>query len=103
MFWQEWHLNKRIPFGGYEARFSTLYEDKRDIMCDSLRPEMGVVGCERNRMIEVYDIYNSCVFTKICTKEEGNAMYREMKSLDRCGYGRFDCIEWMRKNGEFRG
>ena len=95
-----WKMNKEIPFSAsYTARFYTLYEDQRDIMCDSPRPEMGIANRPRNRRIEVQTTRGTTVFAKEVTKEEGNRMYKEMKPLDHFGYGVAQCNDWLRANG----
>ena len=95
-----WKLNKEIPFScDYTARFYTLYEDKRDAMCDSVRPEWGIADRENNRRVEVIDRRGITVFYKEVNKETGNAMYLEMKPLDRCGYGVYQCLDWLKANG----
>lgn len=95
-----WKLAKEIPFSAdYTARFLKLYEDKRDAMCDSVRPEWGIADCEKNCMVEVVDYRGITVFSVRVSKEEGNAMYREMKPLDHYGYGAVACADWLRKNG----
>ena len=96
----EWRLNKEIPFSaGYTAEFRTLYEDKRDMMCDSVRPVMGISDCPKNRKVSVKDFRGITIFSKEVSKEEGNQMYLEMKPLDRHGYGKFECREWLKAHG----
>ena len=93
-------LVKEIPFSSdFTAKFYTLYEDKRDVMCDSLRPEWGTADCTKNHRVTVVDRRGITVFSRDVNKNEGNAMYREMKPLDRYGYGYALCVEWLRKNG----
>jgi len=95
-----WKLNKQIPFSAsFTAKFFTLYEDARDIMCDDPRPDW-VISCRpNNRRVEVVDICGIAVFCKDVTAEEGNAMYLEMKPLDRYGYGAAECYAWLRDHG----
>jgi hypothetical protein len=81
------------------ARFWTLYEDQRDTMSDDIRPEWGIAECKNNRMVEVVDLYRRTIFSVECDRETGNAMYKEMKPLDRHGYGRAECFEWLRQHG----
>ena len=96
----EWRMVKEIPFSaGLVARFYTLFEDKRDAMCDSVRPEWGIADRAKNHMVKVVDYRNIAVFSQEVTKDEGNAMYREMKPLDRYGYGTAQCYEWLRNHG----
>lgn len=96
----EWRLNKQIPFSaGYTAEFRTLYVDQRDAMCDSVRPEMGIADCAKNRKVLVKDFRGIAVFSKEVSREEGNQMYLEMKPLDNHGYGKFECLAWLEKNG----
>lgn len=95
-----WKMNKEIPFSaGMTARFYTLYEDQRDVMCDSVRPEWGISTWTNNRRVEVVDRYGRTIFSKEVDRETGNAMYREMKPLDHYGYGRAECLAWLRANG----
>jgi len=91
----EWRMNKKIPFGDNEASFMTLYEDKRDVMCDSPRPEWGISDQPVNRCVEV-DGPDGRVVMRV-TKEEGNALYREMVKIDNFGYGRAQARAWVRE------
>ena len=100
----EWRFNKRIEFGDYEVEFRTLWEDKRDIMCDSPRPEWGISDREKNRSVWIQNRYgNREALRLIVSKEEGNAIYREMVKIDNHGYGRAAARAWvaerMEKNG----
>lgn len=95
-----WRLNKEIPFSAdYTAKFFTLYEDTRDIMCDSPRPEWAVSQRRNNRLVTVENYKGVTVFSLAVSKDEGNAMYLEMKSLDHHGYGTAECKEWLRRHG----
>ena len=95
-----WKLNKEIPFSAsYTAKFYTLYEDVRDVMCDSPRPEYAISHRDKNRMVEVVDDRRRVVFRQEVSKDEGNAMYLEMKPLDRHGYGTWACNDWLRAHG----
>ena len=95
-----WKMNKEIPFSaGMTARFYTLYEDQRDMMSDSVRPEWGISSWTNNRRVEVVDRYGVTIFSKECDRETGNAMYKEMKPLDRYGYGSAECFAWLRQHG----
>ena len=96
----QWRLNKEIPFSAeYTARFLTLYEDMRDTMCDSPRPEWGIAERKNNRRVEVVYRRGIVVFYKEVSKEEGNRMYLEMKPLDYYGYGKAQCNAWLIANG----
>lgn len=90
-----WKLNKKLDFGYYDAYFYTLYEDARDIMCDSYRPEWVVARyTDKNRMVELRDGFrNETVWSRRVTKDEGNELYREMvRHRDRLG---FPCsLQW---------
>lgn len=94
-----WKTNKEIPFGDYTARFMTLYEDTRDTMCDSPRPEYAIASLEKNRRVEVVNRDRTTVWYQDVTREEGNAMYKEMLPLDHYGYGRNDCLAWLQAHG----
>ena len=95
-----WRLNKEIPFSaGYTAKFYTLYEDTRDIMCDSPRPEWAISPRKNNRRVEVVDNRGITVFRQVVDKDLGNAMYLEMKPLDYYGYGSVECKAWLRNHG----
>lgn len=97
----EWRLNKEIPFSaGWTARFYTLWEDQRDMMCDSVRPEMGVSMDEKNRRVSVDDNrLGITIWSQRVSRNEGNRMYLEMKPLDHFGYGRAQCYEWLVAHG----
>lgn len=96
-----WKMVKEIPFSaGFTAKFYTLMVDTRDARCDSVRPEYAVADCALNHRVEVVDdIRRFAVFGRDVSKDEGNAMYREMKPLDHYGYGRAECMDWLRRNG----
>lgn len=95
-----WKMNKEIPFSaGMKARFYTLYEDQRDEMSDCVRPQMGIAERKNNRRVEVVDLHGITIFYKECDRETGNAMYKEMKPLDRHGYGKWECLDWLREHG----
>lgn len=91
----EWRTSKRIPFGDNEAVFQTLYEDKRDAMCDSLEPEWGISEQTVNRRVRI-EGPDGCLVMRM-TKEEGNALYREMVKIDNHGYGRAQVRAWVQK------
>ena len=100
----EWRVSKSIPFGDYTAEFLVLYEDKRDVMCDSPRPEWGVADCEDNRAIHVRrnsglsNRFGEVDEVRFCvSRDEGNRIYREMVKIDNHGYGRFAADEWVRE------
>lgn len=96
MLWgTEWRTSLRIPFGDNEAVFQTLYEDKRDVMCDSPQPEWGISDQIKNRRIRI-EGPDGCLVLNV-TKEEGNALYREMVKLDNHGYGRAKVRAWVKE------
>ena len=96
-----WRSNKSIPFGDYRAWFWTLYEDKRDIMSDCVRPQWGVANCNKNHMVTVCEGRSNVdeVWRIVCTKDEGNGLYRMMVKMDNNGYGRNEVNKWLRENG----
>jgi hypothetical protein len=91
----EWRFNKRINFGDYEVEFRTLWEDKRDIMCDSPVPEWGISDALKNRQIYVRGRNSAESLRMIVSKEEGNAIYREMVKIDNHGYGCAEARAWV--------
>ena len=84
MWREEWRLAKEFDStnGGFSARFSTLYEDVRDIMCDSPRPEWDVSHEEKNRRVEVKFGWGSGKrFVSYVGRDEGNRLYMELRRI----------------------
>lgn len=80
----EWRVNKSFDStnGGFTARFLTLYEDKRDIMSDCVRPEMGVASVEKNRRVEIKLGWGSGKeFCAVVNRDEGNRLYKELVKI----------------------
>lgn len=81
---EEWRVNKEMGSvnGGFSCRFLTLYEDKRGVMCDSLRPEWGVSDIEKNRRVEVRFGWGSGKeFCVEVDRDEGNRLFVELKKI----------------------
>ncbi|MBQ4197836.1 MAG: hypothetical protein II659_08350 [Bacteroidales bacterium] len=96
-----WRPVKNIPFGDFRAWFSTLYEDKRDMMSDCVKPQWGIADRKSNRMVTVCRGRSNTdeVLRIFCTKDEGNALYKMMVKMDNHGYGRHEVNKWLRENG----
>ena len=90
-----WRINKVIDFGNNRATFMTLWEDARDVMCDSVRPDWVISDREKNRKIRIEG--DDGTVTLNVSKEEGNALYREMVKMDNHGYGRAQGREWTKE------
>lgn len=91
----EWRESKAILFGDYDVRFLTLWVDTRDVMCDSPLPEWQIAEGEKRiiRLMSMYDHRDNLVLR--VSKDEGNAIYREMVRIDNHGYGRAAAREWV--------
>ena len=85
--WNEWRLNKSVsvPYAG-KVEFRTLWEDKRDVMCDSPRPEWGVADCEKNRLVEWTDLRGKRSVA-VVDRDTGNEMYKRVAALTKPGSG----------------
>ena len=98
---ERWELNKRLDIGNYVVEFRTLYEDKRDAMCDAWRPQMGIADCENNRQVSV--LRGSCLvplWSKVCNRDEGNDLFREFRALEKGGgYGGYKMGNWLKEKG----
>ena len=83
-------------FGDYDVRFMTLWEDMRDVMCDSPRPEWAVSERDKNRAIRIMNLYEpgDSLLLRV-SKDEGNEIYREMVKIDNHGYGRAEARKWV--------
>ena len=104
----ELRLNKVVRFvnSGIEARFYTLYEDKRDVYSDCVRPEWGISGKEKNRRIEVRDggFHGDAVFCKDVSRDVGNMMYRDIVEISKMWnpFKQKDAIkEWSENGGQW--
>lgn len=83
----EWRVNKSVcvPYAGTVV-FMTLYEDLRDAMSDSVRPEWGVSPRVKNRRVEWIGSDGRVVAREV-DRDTGNAMYRKVVSVSRPGSG----------------
>jgi len=102
--YKEWRTNKSVSFVNSSlcAEFATLYEDKRDVMSDSVRPEWGVSDRARNRRVCVNE-WGKVLFCEEVERDEGNRMYRDLVEIGRMWNSNkqraaFD--EWAKNGGE---
>ena len=84
---REWRVNKSVyvPYAG-KVVFMTLYEDLRDVMSDSVRPEWGVSPRVKNRRVEWCDSSGRVVAREV-DRDTGNEMYRKVVAVSRPGSG----------------
>lgn len=84
----EWRVNKTVgvPYTG-DVQFLTLYEDQRDIMSDSVRPEWGVANRVKNRRVMWYDVGGRVIESREVDRDTGNEMYRRVVAVSRPGSG----------------
>ena len=101
----EWRKNKTVLFinSGLKAEFSTYYEDQRDIMCDSVRPEWGVSSRKDNRHVVIRDGRGD-LFSEYVDRDRGNEMYRDIVELSK-GWNpykqRYEVEAWVANGGRF--
>lgn len=88
-----WTVKTVKNFGAISATFMTLYEDQRDIMSDSILPEMGIAHCAKNRKVTL-KIGLREIYTVLCSKEEGNEFYLKLRKLFRDG-GHKAIVKWV--------
>ena len=84
----EWRINKTVcvPYAG-EVVFMTLYEDMRDVMSDSVRPEWGISDRVKNRRIVWRGLDRRDVRACEVDRDTGNEMYRRVIAVSRPGSG----------------
>ena len=84
----EWRVNKTVcvPYAG-EVVFLTLYEDMRDVRCDSVRPEWGISPRDKNRKVVWRGLDRRDVCACEVDRDTGNEMYRRVVSVSRPGSG----------------
>lgn len=101
----EWRKNKTVQFinSGLMAEFSTLYEDKRDIMSDSVRPEWGISDREDNRRVVIRDGTDTVCAVQV-SAEDGNRMFLDVVELSRMWnpHKQRAAVEnWVKNGGKF--
>lgn len=105
----KWKVNKAVDFcnSALRAEFKTYYEDQRDIMSDSVRPEWGISEMENNRKVVIYDGCGSeAVFDVQVSASEGNRLYRDIVELSKVWNPfkqRAAVDEWAQNGGKFLG
>ncbi len=84
---REWRVIKsvNVPYAG-EVKFMTLYEDLRDVMSDSVRPEWGISPVVKNHRVEWRDL-DGRVIAREVDREIGNMIYKKVVSVSRPGAG----------------
>ena len=84
----EWRVNKDVcvPYAG-NVVFMTLYEDVRDVMCDSVRPEWEISQRTNNRRIVWNGLDGRVVRVCEIDRDTGNDMYCRVVSLVHPGSG----------------
>lgn len=93
---KKWVRNKEFGTRGFVASFSTLFEDARDQMSDCVRPCWEVSERRENRLVEIRDSFNmATLLRKVCSKEEGNAIYRKLVALCRAGADADEIRHWI--------
>ena len=96
-----WKLVKSIDFknSSITAKFYTLYEDKRDIMSDAWKPQMGPSDLHK----VVIEHRDKTLFCREVGRDEGNRMYKDIVVMSKIWNPYFSqgAVEEWGKNGEW--